>query len=152
VRYEYWRVALDAFWDDPVLGTGPGGFRVVWRKERTVPHAVTEVHSLPLGMLTELGIPGLAFLLVFLGGIVAAGRRALRQGAPIAPGASAVCVAWLLHATIDWDWQLPAVTLPALILAAGLLAADEDRLPGAAPADWTSKSEREPEPLTAAAG
>jgi hypothetical protein len=152
VRYEYWRVALGAFWDDPLLGTGAGGFRVVWRMERTVPHAVTEVHSLPLGMLTELGIPGLAFLLAFLGGILAAGRRALRQGSPIAPGAIAVCVAWLLHATIDWDWQMPAVTLPALILAAGLLAAAEDRVPGAAPAEWTSKAEREPAPLTAAAG
>jgi hypothetical protein len=103
-------------------------------------------------MLTELGIPGLAFLLLFLGGLVAAGGRALRDGAPIAPGATAVCVAWLLHATIDWDWQLPAVTLPALILAAGLLAADEDRLPGAAPADWTAHPEPERRPLTAAAG
>ena len=62
--------------------------------------------------------------------------RALRQGAPLAPGATAVCAAWLLHATIDWDWQLPAVTLPALVLAGGLLAASEERLPGAAPADW----------------
>ena len=60
-------------------------------------------------------------------------------------------MAWLLHATIDWDWQLPAVTLPALVLAGGLLAAAEQRLPGAAPADWVSATEREPQPVTVAA-
>ena len=62
---------------------------------------------------------------VFLAGVAAAGRRALRAQAPIAAGASAVCAAWLLHASIDWDWQMPAVTLPAIVLAAGLLAESE---------------------------
>jgi hypothetical protein len=144
LRYEYWRVGAQAFSDDPVKGTGAGGFRVVWRMERRVPHAVTEVHSLPLEMAAELGLPGLLLFGLFIGGVASAGRRALRQGAPLAPGASAVCVAWLLHATIDWDWQLPAVTLPALVLAGGLLAAGEQRTPGAAPPDWMPATEREP--------
>ena len=80
------------------------------------------MHSLPLEMAPELGLPGLLLFGLFAGGVALAGRRALRAGAPLAPGACAVCVAWLLHATIDWDWQLPAVTLPALVLAGGLLA------------------------------
>jgi O-Antigen ligase len=151
VRYEYWRVGVNAFAGDPVKGTGAGGFRVVWRQERDVPRAVTEVHSLPLEMAAELGLPGLVFFGLFVGGVAAAGRRALRQGAPLAPAASAVCVAWLLHAAIDWDWQLPAVTLPALVLAGGLLAAGEQRLPGAAPADWLTWRPRKQEPVTVAA-
>src|SRR3712207_5571742 len=55
----------------------------------------------------------------------AAGRRALRAGAPLAARASAACVAWLLHASIDWDLQVPAVTLPAIVLAGALVAASE---------------------------
>jgi hypothetical protein len=150
-RYEYWRVGAEAFWSDPLKGTGAGGFRVVWRMERRVPHAVTEVHSLPMEMATELGLPGLLLFGLFVGGLAVAARRALRQGAPLAPAASAVGVAWLLHATIDWDWQLPAVTLPALVLAGGLLAASEKRLPGAAPADWVPAPGREQQPVTVAA-
>jgi hypothetical protein len=137
VRYEYWRVGLDTFASDPLQGTGAGGFRVVWRQERDVPRAVTEVHSLPLEMAAELGLPGLLFFGLFVGGVAAAGGRALRQGSPLAPAACAVCVAWLLHAAID--------------LAGGLLAASEQRLPGAAPADWLSWRPPEQEPVTIAA-
>jgi hypothetical protein len=151
VRYEYWRVGIQAFWREPAGGVGAGGFRVVWRQERRVPHAVTEVHSLPLEMAVELGIPGLLLFVLFVGGVATAGGRALRQGAPLAPAACAVCVAWLLHATIDWDWQLPAVTLPALVLAGALLAAGEERLPGAAPADWMPAAEPEQSPVSVAA-
>jgi O-antigen ligase len=76
-------------------------------------------------MATELGLPGLALLTLFLGGVGAGARQALRAGSPLAPAACAVCAAWLLHASFDWDWQMPAVTLPALILASSLLAGGE---------------------------
>jgi hypothetical protein len=128
VRYEYWDVGAGAFAEHPARGVGAGGFRVVWRMERQVAANATEVHSLLLEMATELGVPGLVFLGLFLGGVASAGRQAHRRGAPLAAGASAACTVWLLHAAIDWDWQLPAVTLPALVLAAGLLAGSE--LPG----------------------
>jgi len=93
--------------------------------ERDVDAGAVEVHSLVMEMATELGLPGLVLLGLFLGGVAVCGRRALRAEAPLAPGACAVCAAWLLHASIDWDWQMPAVTLPALVLAGGLLAASE---------------------------
>jgi hypothetical protein len=32
---------------------------------------------------------------------------------------------WLLHASIDWDWQLPAVTLPAIVLGGALIVIGE---------------------------
>jgi O-Antigen ligase len=124
-RYEYWRVGGRAFLDDPLLGEGSGGFRVLWRQEREVDAGAVEVHSLVLEMATELGLPGLALLGLLVGSVAVAGRRALRAGAPLAPGACAVCAAWFLHASIDWDWQMPAVTLPAVVLAGGLLAAAE---------------------------
>jgi hypothetical protein len=61
----------------------------------------------------------------------------------------AVCVAWFLHAAIDWDWQLPAVTLPAVILAGGLLAASERRVEGVPDAWLAAEPRRDPVALSA---
>ena len=124
-RYDYWRIGLDAFAQHPLDGVGAAGFRVVWVRERSVPEGVLEVHSLPLEMATELGVPGLLGLGLFVGGVGASGRRALRRHALVAPGAGAAATVLAVHAAIDWDWQIPAVTLPALVLAGALVAAGE---------------------------
>jgi hypothetical protein len=152
VRYEYWRVGVNAFLDDPARGTGAGGFRVAWRQHRRVNTGANEVHSLVLEMVAELGVLGLAFLSLFVGGVAAAGREALRRRAPLAPGACAVCIVWLLHAAIDWDWQLTAVTLPALVLAGGLLAASERPSLPVALDTPPAEPDRQREPITLAAG
>jgi hypothetical protein len=60
-----------------------------------------------------------------LGGVIAAGRRALIGGHAIAAGCCAASTVWLLHASIDWDWELPAVTLPVVVMAGALIAASE---------------------------
>jgi hypothetical protein len=62
---------------------------------------------------------------LLLTGVGWGARRALRRRRELAAGSLAIGVVWLLHATIDWDWQLPAVTLPALLAAAALVAAGE---------------------------
>jgi O-antigen ligase len=125
-RYDYWRVALNSFADHPLRGVGAGGFRVEWVRERPVRDPALEAHSLPLEMLAELGVPGLIFLGLLAGGLAVAGRRALRVHPDLAPGACAGAAVFALHATIDWDWQLPAVTLPAIILGGALIAMAED--------------------------
>jgi hypothetical protein len=126
LRYEYWAVGADAFLESPLTGEGSGSFRVLWRHEREVDTAgALEVHSLVMEMAAELGLPGLLLLGLFVGGVAVCARAALRAGSPLAPAATAVCVAWLMHASFDWDWQMPAVTLPALILAGGLIAGSE---------------------------
>jgi O-Antigen ligase len=116
-RYEYWRVALGAFADHPLIGTGSGGFRVVWLQERPIPEAVRDAHSLEFEVAAELGLVGLLALGLMTGGTAVAARRALAHHREHAAGALAVLVVWALHASIDWDWQMPAVTLPALVLA-----------------------------------
>jgi O-Antigen ligase len=124
-RYEYWRVGAEAFAENPLRGLGAGGFRVFWLRERPVHEGVLEVHSLPLEMASELGIPGLLGLGLLLGGTGAAARRAVRRRSDVAAGAVAAGTVWVLHAAIDWDWQVPAVTLVALVLAGALIAASE---------------------------
>jgi hypothetical protein len=74
-----------------------------------------------LQTMAELGLVGVAGLLAFLGGIVDAARRALRV-TPLAAGPVAGLVAYFAHAPLDWDWEMPAVTLVAIILAGMLLA------------------------------
>ena len=128
-RYEYWRVAANAFAHNPVNGLGAGGFRVEWLRERPIPEAVRDTHSLELEMAAELGLVGLVAFLLAIGGAVAAAREALARRPAAAAGAVAAALAWLLHASIDWDWQLPAVTLPAVVLAGGLMAMAEGERP-----------------------
>lgn len=124
-RYEYWRVALIGFKREPLRGLGAGGFRVLWLQERTVDEAVRDTHSLEFEMATELGLVGLLALAALIGGTAAAARDALRRDRVAAAGPSAAVLAWVLHASIDWDWQLPAVTLPAIVLASALIAIAE---------------------------
>ena len=107
---------------------GAGGFRVEWLRERPIPEAVRDVHSLELEMAAELGLVGLLAFGLMLGGIAAAARTALRRDPVLAAGWCAAAVAWLLHASIDWDWQLPAVTLAAIVLAGALVALAEQPL------------------------
>jgi O-Antigen ligase len=124
-RYEYWRVALAGFADHPLRGLGAGGFRVLWLERRTIPESVRDTHSIELEMAADLGIPGLLCFGVMVAGVVLAGRRALQRRRFAAAGAVAALGTWLVHASIDWDWQLPAVTLPAIALAAALVVLSE---------------------------
>jgi O-Antigen ligase len=125
-RYDYWRVGLESFARHPFGGVGAAGFRVEWVRDRPVAEPALEVHSLPLEMATELGIPGVLGLVMLVGGVGLAGVAALRREPALAPGACAAATVWALHATIDWDWQIPAVTLPAIVLGGALIAAGED--------------------------
>jgi hypothetical protein len=133
-RYEYWRVGLEGWTDAPLRGLGAGAFRVEWLRERPVEEGALEVHSLPLEVLIELGFVGLMGFALLVGGLVVASGRALRAGASVAPGLTAASATFLLHTSIDWDWQMPAVALPTLIAAGALIAAAEDRAGAANPA------------------
>ena len=67
------------------------------------------------------GSPGLLLLALALGVPLAAVRRARRS--PLASVAFAAYVAFLVHASVDWDWEMPALTLAALLCGLALLAA-----------------------------
>jgi O-antigen ligase len=145
-RYEYWRVAVDAFREEPLTGVGSGGFRVVWLKERVIGETVRDAHSLLFEVAAELGLVGLLGVGLMCGGGAVAARRALLRSPPLAAGPVAALVVWSLHAMIDWDWEMPAETLPALVLA-GLLITLAEAEPGAAGerrADPAAASLRQP--------
>jgi O-antigen ligase len=142
-RYEYWRVGLDAFERRPLAGVGSGGFRVEWLRERRIPEPVKDTHSLEIEIASELGLVGLLALAMMIAGVVGSGRRALRREPGVTAGWCAALLVWFLHASIDWDWQLPAVTLPAIVLAGALIALAEAAPTAAAEAPRTPRSPAE---------
>lgn len=131
-RVELWGEAWNQYRDHRLLGQGAGTYEQYWNRERPIPHKVRDAHNLYLETLGELGPVGLAFLLIALGAPLAAAVAARRH--PLAAGAFGAYVAYLVHAGVDWDWELPAVTISALACAAALLAfrgsADTALLPG----------------------
>ena len=120
-RGDYWRVAWRQWLDEPVLGAGAGTFAGSWLEHRPIDADARDAHNLYLESLAELGPVGLALLLAALATPLVAALRARRH--PFVPGAAAAYVAYLVHAALDWDWELPAVTLTALVCGAALLVA-----------------------------
>ncbi len=123
-RYEYWQVAGRAFADHPLEGTGASGFRVEWLRERTSRDPAKDAHSLYVETASELGVIGLAALGLFLAGVALSARAAVARRPELAAGPVAAVVVWAVHVGVDWDWEMPAVTLPALILSGALVAAE----------------------------
>ena len=125
-RYGYWGVALDAFADHPLRGVGSGGFAVEWLRERDVPERAHDAHSLYIETAAELGVAGLLALAGLIAAIVLAAGRLHRRAPGLATGPAAAFAAWALHAGLDWTWEMPALTLVALLLAGALLAWSEE--------------------------
>jgi tetratricopeptide (TPR) repeat protein len=125
-RWQNWEVAARQFRSEPLTGTGAGDYRFWWEAERDIDLTVRNAHSLYLETLGESGAIGLLLLLLPLGVVIAAvvttRRRRPRDGARRRAGvAIAAAGVVVVHAGIDWDWQLPAVTLPAVALGGAVL-------------------------------
>jgi O-Antigen ligase len=121
-RYGYWRVAIDTGADHPFKGVGASGFRVAWLAHRKVDENVRDAHSLELETFAELGLVGAAILAVLLGAIALSVRAAHQIDPALAAGPAAALTAWAFHSAIDWDWEMPALTLVAVVLAGAMLA------------------------------
>jgi len=119
-RTDLWRVALHAFAAAPLHGHGAGTYQTLWERGRPRFIYTVNAHSLYLQAMAELGVPGLALLLILLaavfGGMArrARGKQRSLYGALLAAG-----VVWALRAGVDWDWEMPVVTL-GFFAAAGL--------------------------------
>jgi O-antigen ligase len=104
----YWQVAWEEASAHPVAGRGAGTYQLAWLEEQPIPESILDAHSLYLETLAELGVVGLGLLLLALTPPLVAAFR----------GASAAAaggyVAFLFHAGVDWDWEVPAVTLAGL--------------------------------------
>jgi hypothetical protein len=124
-RVVLFKVALRQFRQYPVLGEGAGTYDTFHAQHRTDTDTVTDTHSLYLQTLGEDGLLGLVLLAVTLVGILAA--LVIRMRGPqrtLYAALFAAALAWAIHGAVDWDWQMPAVTL-WLFAAGGLVLSSE---------------------------
>jgi O-Antigen ligase len=129
-RYQLWRLAWEDARHHPWLGSGAGSYeRYFLRHQPADVGRVRDAHGLYVETLAELGPLGLILLLIGLGIPLAAGFRA--RGHPLVPAACGAYSAYLVHAIADWDWEVPAVTVTAIMCGGAVLLA-ERRYAGAA--------------------
>ena len=138
-RYDYWRIAWQAWREHPVAGVGAGNYDKSYFARRATTEDVRQPHSIELQALSELGLLGAALLAALLGGIAWGAWRAAHAARESAT-ARFVCVAgvgsvaaWLVHTSVDWIHLLPGVTAIALAAAVTLLAPAWGRAPAAEP-------------------
>ena len=120
-RSDYWRVAWHDVEDHPLLGSGAGSYERRWLARRPADLPVRDAHSLYLETLAELGPLGLLLLLGALAAPLVAAVAA--RAHPFVPTALAAYCCYLVHAGVDWDWEMPAVTLAGLSAGTALLVA-----------------------------
>jgi O-antigen ligase len=116
-RYDLWRVALDEFKAAPVTGVGVDNFAADYLRLRRTSNEPAHQHSLELRVLAQTGVVGAILFAGFLGAALLAAGRSLRQKDPATAGLSAACLAafayWLIHGSVDWFWEVPALAAPA---------------------------------------
>ena len=132
-RIDGWKVAVkDGFDPAKLQGQGAGTFELVWaanRLRRLASLTVHDGHSLYVENLSDLGLVGFLLVLVFVLSILYGFAARLRgpnrtlYGALFAAG-----LAWALHAGVDWDWEMPAVTLWFFAIGGAALAAPTRRV------------------------
>jgi hypothetical protein len=137
-RYDFWRVAVESWRTHPVLGLGQDNFIEAYAAQRRTQEEPRWVHSLPLRLLTHTGLVGAALFLAFA---VALGRAAsaawCRAGEPVAcavAGAALLpAIVWAAHGSVDWFWEVPALSLVAFAFAGAVMALGRpDRAPDSA--------------------
>lgn len=119
-RYDFWRVGVDLIGERPLIGHGQDNFAEAYVERRRSDYEETRwVHSLWLRLLTHTGVVGLVLFLAALGGIVAAAGVLSRRR----PGREVTAIAllplayWLVHGSVDWLWEYPALSGAALAFA-----------------------------------
>jgi len=129
-RYDFWRVGMELFRERPFTGYGADNFEQQYLIRGKTSEQPRYPHSLEVRVLQQTGLVG-AFL---LGGALicafAAGGRALRKRrdatAVTAAGGILMAAYWLAHGSVDWLWEFPGLSCPALAML-GLAAAVADR-------------------------
>jgi hypothetical protein len=122
-RTEHWDVALSYYRQDKLTGAGAGTYETQWLRSRPSDGSVTDAHSLYVEVLSELGLVGLFLLLVALAAVlVGLVLRARGPRRALYAAIFAASLMWVVHAGVDWDWELAAVSFWLFALAGTALA------------------------------
>ncbi len=120
-RADLWHSAWRDYVHHPAVGSGARSYERWWNQHRSTGLDVRDAHNLYLETLAELGPLGLLLVLTIVVLPLAAAVRA--RGHPLVPAVAGAFFAWAIHAAVDWDWELAAVTSAALLCGCALLIA-----------------------------
>jgi hypothetical protein len=103
-------------------------YQTVWDQKRPAFVYTVNAHSLYLQAMAELGLSGLLLLSIVVGvAIVGLATRARGAKRSLYGALLAVALVWALHAGVDWDWEMPVITL-AFFAVAGLALGARERV------------------------
>jgi O-antigen ligase len=126
-RHEFWRVAIDAFEEKPLLGHGAGTYRFSWDQLRHISVPVLDAHSLYLEAFSELGVIGGLLVLGLVGTLLwsgfAAWRAASGRRRELHAILFAACLSFAVGAAIDWFWEIAAAGAIFFLATGALVAA-----------------------------
>jgi O-antigen ligase len=127
-RKDHWRVALKGFSQQPLHGNGAGTYEYTWDRYRNLSLPVTDAHSLYFEVLDEFGVVGFLLIVATIVLILttllrnARGPNRMVYAALFAAG-----LAWAIHAGVDWDWEMPAVTAWFFAIGGAALAGRQSK-------------------------
>ena len=156
-RIEQWKVAGQAFDEHTLLGIGAQNFELYHYQHRTSALDVKNPHSQPLQVLAELGLPGIVLYVAFIVGtllwaLVQRFREKQRVNQAVLAAMMTAVIAWTIHSSADWMWQVTALTLPVMMLFGGLIAAGGPERRAAGAVDAAGAGAGPAEAATQAAG
>jgi hypothetical protein len=131
-RYDVWRIAIRQFLAHPLTGVGADNYLVGYLQQRRTTEPSRYPESVELRTFSETGLVGAMLFLGFLSLAFVRAARAARRFR--SPGLALACFMgfsyWLLHASTDWFWEIPALTGSALaLLAIAAARRSADRIP-----------------------
>ena len=113
-RVSLWREAARQSHYDRVAGTGAGTFPFTHYRFRTTGGVVKHAHSQWFNVLSELGVVGLvlfvAAMILFVASAVGNPFSCRRDPLhPLLVALQAGVIAFLVHMSADWDWDMAAI-------------------------------------------
>ena len=134
-RHDFWRVAIEAFTEKPVLGIGAGTYRFAWDQHRSIDIPVLNAHSLYLESFAELGAVGGVLVLALVGTLLwigfSAWRAAQHPERDRYAALFAAMLAFAVGAAFDWFWEIAGLGAIFFVAAGALVAVRCAQLGGA---------------------
>lgn len=125
-RFQEYGASLKRLQNYPLQGSGAGTWSLAWLQYRPWDLQVKDGHSWFFESLAELGLVGGALLVGFLALFFTISIRDLRflgktRERELYGAFFAASTAFLVHAMIDWDWEMPVISLAFFMFAGAML-------------------------------
>lgn len=124
-RFDYWRAALQTVAANPVFGTGPGTFGVVYQTIKKPESEMSRLtHNDYLQQASDSGVVGGAAYLAFTLSVLLRGYRKTKGPEGVLPFLVWLgFLGWAVQGTMEFGLYIPALAWPAFALAGWLLRA-----------------------------